>query len=245
MCIKSAMPPTPPNHNALREHFRLTQWLPEPLPPEPFPMLKEWFDEAKTKKVQPNPDAMTLATVDADGQPQARIVLCRGVNVEQGSIRFYTNYTSAKGRAISNTGKAAVVFHWDALDRQVRLEGVVVRAPIAESDAYFAKRPWEKKIGAWSSMQSQPLESREEMLDRVEAVVEKLGLSPDELLERGNELNIPRPEHWGGYDIFTNRVELWLGGTGRVHDRAVWTRALVCGQDAMCATEWMATRLQP
>ena len=122
--------------------FGMDQSLPDPLPAEPFTLFRAWFDEAQTLKAQPNPNAMYLATVDESGTPSARTVLCKGIDPEQGYVVFYTNYTSRKGQALDATGIASVLFHWDALDKQVRIEGRVVKSPPEESDAYFASRHW-------------------------------------------------------------------------------------------------------
>ncbi len=233
---------------ALLAKFAIGKLLPEPLPTEPFTIAKEWFDRAHREKVQPNPNAMTLATVDADGKPSARIVLCKTFEAQRGYLVFFTNYESRKGAALVAHPRAAAVMHWDALDLQVRFEGPVVRAPAAESDAYFATRGWQNRLGAWSSAQSQPIESRAAMVERVGAAMEKLGLSATDLLFKGNGVSIPRPPHWGGFRLWPERVELWQGGTGRVHDRAAWTRSVtpLGGSEGECTTGgWSATRLQP
>jgi len=234
--------------STLLAKFAIGKLLPEPLPSEPMTMAKEWFDRAHQEKVQPNPNAMTLATVDADGTPSARIVLCKMFEAVRGYLVFFTNYEGRKGAALAAHPRAAAVMHWDALDLQVRFEGPVVRAPAAESDAYFATRGWQNRLGAWSSAQSQPIESRAAMVERVGVAMEKLGLSATDLLLEGNVVSIPRPPHWGGFRLWPERVELWQGGTGRVHDRAAWTRSVspVAGMDGECvAGGWSGTRLQP
>lgn len=231
---------------ALLAKFAIGKLLPEPLPTEPFTIAKEWFDRAHREKVQPNPNAMTLATVDADGKPSARIVLCKTFNAQPGFLVFFTNYESRKGAALAACPRAAAVMHWDTLDLQIRYEGPVVRATAAESDAYFASRGWQNRLGAWASAQSQPIESRAAMVERVGAAMEKLGLSATDLLFKGNGVSIPRPPHWGGFRLWPERVELWQGGTGRVHDRAAWTREVTPTEGAECRTGvWSATRLQP
>jgi pyridoxamine 5'-phosphate oxidase len=120
-----------------------------------------------------------------------------------------------------------------------------MQAPAAQSDAYFAGRPWESRLGAWSSDQSRPITGRQALVDKVRAAIEHLKLDPAEILAKGNAIHIPRPPHWGGWNVTAERVELWLGGTGRVHDRAVWTRAVCQRGDECDATEWAFTRLQP
>ena len=225
--------------------FAPSQSLPDQLPGDPLPIFKAWFDEAQAKKVQPNANAMTLATVDSDGRPSARVVLCRDIDTALGTVAFYTNYESRKGVAMSANPRAALVFWWDALDRQIRVEGRVTRCSEAESDAYFRKRPWESRLGAWASAQSRPLPSRELLLVQIVQTVERLGLSLPDLLERGDEVEIPRPPNWGGYRVWIERLELWLGGPGRLHDRAEWVRELRAAGEAFTAGPWSGTRLQP
>ena len=144
-----------------REH------LPDPLPAEPLELAARWLAEATAGKVQPNPNAMVLATVDAAGQPSARVVLCKQLEPVPGSLTFYTNYESRKGRELQQQPRAAVVMHWDALHRQVRVEGRITRVSADESDNYFATRNWQSRLGAWASQQSQPIASRAELLRKV------------------------------------------------------------------------------
>lgn len=218
----------------------IAQNLPDPLPGDPFPLFQSWFDEARERKVQPNPNAMSLATIDADGTPSCRVVLCKYVRPDLNCIVFFTNYHGRKGRALEANRKAAVCFHWDVLDRQVRMEGVVTRSPVAESDGYFATRPLESQIGAWASDQSEPIGSREELFEKAAMAVARFCEAP----------SIPRPEHWGGYRLWVSRMEFWVGGVGRMHDRAGWTRPLAPGNVEGVAgfvpsAGWSATRLQP
>lgn len=217
--------------------------LPEPLPSEPFGLFAGWFDEACGRGVTANPNAFTLATVDPNGHPSARIVLCKGVDPVGGSISFFTNYTSRKSQAIEAHPRAAAVFFWDALDRQARLEGPVAKVPEAESEAYFASRPWQSRVGAWASEQSRPIASRGAMLERVAAAMRRFGIDPANPPADGASVAVPRPAHWGGWRLVADRVELWLSGAGRVHDRAVWTRRL--DGDRRVTGAWTSTRLQP
>jgi pyridoxamine 5'-phosphate oxidase len=224
--------------------------LPTPLPVKPFELFKQWFSEETAANRTPNPNAMSLATIDPDGTPSCRIVLCRGINVDKGYVILYTNYQGRKGRALLANPRAAISMHFDHSDRQVRIEGFVVQSPAAESDAYFQSRRWESRLAAWMSNQSQPIQSREELLGRAGSVMEKLKLNPAELLERGNDVFIPRPPHWGGFRLYAKAIELWLGGPGRLHDRAVWRREIpLCGSweqaDAAAAADWSGSRLQP
>jgi pyridoxamine 5'-phosphate oxidase len=213
----------------------MSELLPEILPDDPLPLLAQWLSEALEKKLTPNPDAITLATVNERRDPVARIVLCRGLNAQAGYLVFYTNYLSDKGRQLATRYRAAAVFHWDALGRQARVTGSVLRSPPEESDAYFASRPRESCIGAWASDQSRPIGSRAELLQKVAAAEERF---------RGSD-DVPRPEHWGGYRLWFDTVELWMQGPARVHDRARWSRMLQAHGDHFHASAWRATRLQP
>ncbi|MFG0274066.1 MAG: pyridoxamine 5'-phosphate oxidase [Phycisphaerales bacterium] len=223
------------------ERFIIDHALPDDLPANPVEVLEAWLAEAAEKAVQPNPNAMTLATVDEQGRPDARIVLCKGIDVDAGTVTFYTNRTSRKGRELGATPRAALVFFWDTLDRQVRVEGPVTHASDAESDAYFQSRHWQSRLGASASDQSQPIESREALLEKVMMKAMELGID----LDNPEKAEIPRPEHWGGYRVWAERVELWISGPGRVHDRAAWTRTLAPDGDAWTGGAWSSTRLQP
>lgn len=219
--------------------------LPDPLPESPFPLFKAWFDEVQDHPVSPNPNAMTLATVGPGGLPSARVVLCKGLDPDAGTVTFFTNTRSQKGREIAENPSVAAVFHWDHLQRQVRLEGRAEPVSDAEADAYFATRAWESRIGAWASDQSEPLESREALLNQAAARILELDLDLGAAV-RGDPVNIPRPSHWGGYRLVAERVELWVGGAGRMHDRAAWERG---GSPGVClgvrGSVWAGVRLQP
>lgn len=223
--------------------FSIEATLGDPLPADPLAIWKEWFDEAREKKVQPNPNAMTLATIEPDGSPSARIVLCKGMNLaaDAGYIVFYTNYDGRKGKALAANPRAALVFHWDDLDKQVRIEGPVVKSPDAESDAYYASRPLESRLGAWASKQSQPIESRDKLLEQVVEVMQRFSVD----VFSDTPPPIPRPPFWGGFRVWAQAVEVWLGGPGRLHDRARWTRSLTPGAIGFTPGPWSATRLQP
>jgi pyridoxamine 5'-phosphate oxidase len=214
--------------------------LPDDLPSDPMPTLKQWFDEAAQKNIQPNPNAMSIATVDPDGLPSTRIVLCKKFLVEPGVLVFFTNRQSDKGRALAARPRIAAGFFWDALDRQAVVEGPVLPSPDDESDAYFAERPLESRLAAWASEQSRPVESRQRMLEKVRETWERFGVGEDD-----EEADIPRPPHWGGFRIWAQRVQLWVSGPGRLHDRAEWTRDLTQAADAFNASPWRSTRLQP
>lgn len=232
----------PPSNADQSDAFAIGQQLPETLPENPFGLFKEWWDEAHAQRVQPNPHAMCLATIDQDGTPSARMVLCKGMNLDPaaGYLVFYTNRTSRKGVALEANPKAALLFHWDDLDRQVRFEGRIVRSPDSESDAYFASRPLESRIGAWCSDQSKPIESRDALLGKVAMTIMQLGVQIDD-----DKAVVPRPKHWGGYRVWISAAELWVGGPGRVHDRARWERTLTPNGDGFIPAPFSATRLQP
>ncbi len=176
---------------------------------DPFAIARRWLDEARTQ--EPNdPDAAALATIDADGLPNVRVVLMRGF--EPDAFVFYTNRDSAKGRELDGAGKAAFVIHWKSLRRQIRARGPVSRVGDALADAYFESRPSQSRIGAWASQQSRPLASREAMLAEVDRLSAELGAAP------------PRPPYWGGYRIHPVEIEFWADGAYRLHDRFRWTR---------------------
>jgi pyridoxamine 5'-phosphate oxidase len=225
--------------------------LPEPLPPEPMGVFMEWLTLATSQRTQPNPNAMTLATVDASGQPSARVVLARRVDVDRGYVVFFTNYKSRKGQEIGvgAGGKVALCFHWDQLDRQVRIEGLATLCPAAESDAYFGSRPVLSRIAAWASDQSEAIESRAALLAKNDAAEERFGWSAAADAAARARLVVPRPGHWGGYRVWASRVELWRGHTNRLHDRAVYERTLtpasVDGVAGFIGGAWGVRRLQP
>lgn len=220
--------------------------LPETLPAEPLALVARWLADATGLAAQPNPNAMTLATVDARGQPSARIVLCKEIVAEPGYLTFYSNYRSRKGLELAANPRAAAVMHWDAMHRQVRITGPVVEADAATSDAYFASRHWQSRLGAWASEQSAPVTSRATLWRQVESVAERFHLpAPTDEQQSDPRVAIPRPPHWGGYHLWAETVELWAEGRARIHDRALWSRALTPHSGAFSAEPWTATRLQP
>jgi pyridoxamine 5'-phosphate oxidase len=225
-----------------------TELLPEPLPAEPLTLVTRWLAQAEAAAIQPNPNAMVLATSTREGHPSARVVLCKDIVPEPGYIVFYTNYLSAKGRALQENPRAAAVMHWDALHRQVRIEGSVVLAPDSDSDAYFGSRAWQSRIGAWASKQSEPIGSRTQLLEAVEKTARRFGAptpgSPG--AHDSLQVTVPRPPHWGGYRLWADAVELWVQGAARIHDRARWQRTLrPLPQGGFQPAAWVATRLQP
>jgi pyridoxamine 5'-phosphate oxidase len=191
---------------------------------DPIRQFAVWYDAAVAAGV-PEPEAMTLSTATQDGRPSARIVLLRGFD-ERGFC-FFSNYTSHKGRELAENPRAALTFHWAALERQVRIEGRVEQTTAAESDAYFQSRPSTSRIGAWSSPQSEVIPDRatlEELFARYRA-------------EHPDDTAIPRPSHWGGYRLVPERIEFWQGRPSRLHDRLLFCRNLAKG--------WSIARLAP
>jgi len=167
--------------------------------------------EGTDRTLLPEPHAVALATVGADGGPSARIVLLKGLD-DRGFV-FYTNQTSRKGREIARHARVALVFHWQPLERQVRVEGTAEGVSDAEADAYFATRSRDSQIGAWASLQSEPLASDAVLYERVR-----------EMERRFEGREVPRPAHWGGYRVIPSRIEFWHGRPHRLHERRVFER---------------------
>lgn len=227
------------------------QGLPDPLPPDPLQVAEKWLRQAWDDQVQPNPNSMVLATAGTGGQPAARVVLCKDIVLPAGYLVFYTNYASRKGRELAASPRASALFHWDALQRQVRVEGFVLKSPESESDDYFASRPWQSRLGAWASEQSRPIGTRAQLLEQLRAAGRRFDtppVGPDEREEdAGEAVDVPRPPHWGGYRLWAEMVELWVEGPYRIHDRAQWTRTLTPVGDGHLfhASPWHVQRLQP
>jgi pyridoxamine 5'-phosphate oxidase len=176
---------------------------------DPIAQFAAWWERAEAEV--PLPDAMTLATVDASGAPDARMVLLKGFGAD--GFRFFSNHESAKADQLGANARASLILYWRELDRQVRIRGPVERLDDAESDAYFATRPRDSQLGAWASPQSRPLADRAELEERLREVEERFG-----------EGEVPRPPHWGGYLVRHEELEFWQGQVGRLHDRFRYVR---------------------
>lgn len=189
---------------------------------DPFEQFDKWLNEALASDL-PEPTAMTLSTVAADGRPSSRVVLLKGF--DKNGFVFFTNYQSRKGRELDANPVAAVNFFWPELERQVNVSGAVTKISGEESDEYFASRPYTSRIGAWASNQSEPIESRTEIMKRAAVMAAKHPLG-----------HVPRPPHWGGFRLAPDRFEFWQGRPSRLHDRIVY---------ALSESGWMLSRLSP
>ena len=205
----------------LRTDYKLASLDEGDVSASPFTQFDKWFGEAMSAEL-PEPNAMTLATCDASGRPSARVVLIKGVD-ERGLV-FFTNYQSRKGQDLAVNNRAALLFFWPELERQIRIEGRVETVSAADSDAYYQSRPVLSRIGAWASPQSQILDSRTALEARFAAFSAEHGDNP------------PRPAHWGGYRVVPSFFEFWQGRRSRLHDRICYR--LVDGK-------WKLERLAP
>ncbi|KGM47684.1 pyridoxamine 5'-phosphate oxidase [Pseudooceanicola atlanticus] len=190
---------------------------------DPFQIVRTWLAEAEDQEIN-DPNAIALSTVDAEGLPNARMVLLK--DIEDGAFVFYTNYESAKAQEIEATGKAAFVMHWKSLRRQVRVRGLVTREDGMQADDYYRSRSLKSRLGAWASKQSRPLSSRTALMAEVAKVTAREGTDP------------ARPPFWGGFRITPVEIEFWADGAFRLHDRFRWTRN-------SAKEPWSVTRLNP
>jgi pyridoxamine 5'-phosphate oxidase len=215
-------PNTIPNLSELRVEYQQQTLLESDVDPDPVRQLILWLNQAIAANVN-EPTAMVLATSTSEGQPSARVVLCKGI--KNGKIIFFTNYQSSKGKLLAENPRAALVFFWPELERQVRVEGEITQIAEADSDAYFTSRPFRSKLGASVSQQSEVIPSRE-ILETQLAELEK----------KYADGNVPRPLHWGGYALMPNRFEFWQGRRSRLHDRIEYVRS---------GDKWKIQRLAP
>lgn len=205
----------------IRQTYQKFELLESSAAADPYEQFDQWFQQAMRSEV-PEPTAMTLATADAQARPSARTILLKGYD-RQGFV-FFTNYESRKGQELAANPQASLLFFWEPLERQVRIEGRVSRIPAAESDAYYNSRPLGSRIGAWASPQSRPID-HDDLADRVRKLTTQLGDHPE------------RPPFWGGFCLHAERVEFWQGRPSRLHDRLVYTLA---GDGT-----WTITRIAP
>jgi pyridoxamine 5'-phosphate oxidase len=209
------------NVSDLRQEYMRAGLLETQADPDPLRQFDIWLREAVQAGL-PLPNAMTLATVDAAGAPDARIVLLKGL--EHGGFAFYTNYRSRKARELEARPAACLVFQWSELERQVRIEGAVEKVSAAESDAYYLSRPLGARLSAWASAQSETVSSRKVLEAAMSEAGKRFGDAP------------PRPPHWGGYRVAPRQIEFWQGRADRLHDRLRYTRA---------GAAWRIERLAP
>lgn len=208
----------------LRKDYTLQDLNETEVNPNPFVQFKKWFDQALSSNI-PEPNAMTVATTTTQGKPSARMVLLKDFD-ERGFV-FYTNYNSQKGQELAENPQASLVFWWAELERQVRIFGRVEKVSDAESDKYFYSRPFNSRLGAWVSNQSEVIESREVLEQRLQQLTEKY-----------QNQDIPRPSHWGGIRVIPREIEFWQGRSSRLHDRLVYTRNRI-------DDSWKIQRLSP
>ena len=177
---------------------------------DPFKLFEKWFEEAKTKEIN-DPNALALGTATKEGIPSVRMVLLKGF--DKNGFVFYTNLNSQKGNEIKDNPNATMCFHWKSLLRQIRITGTLKQVDDKVADDYYSSRAYESRIGAWASKQSSVLKSRKELLDNLESFKKKYN----------DEKNVPRPNHWSGWNLKPLSIEFWLDGDNRIHERLKYT----------------------
>ena len=188
----------------------------------PFSQFTSWWDEAVQSEID-EVNAMTLSTITNEGRPSSRIVLLKGFD-SKGFV-FFSNYNSSKAQQISSNSHVSLLFFWKELERQIRIDGVCSKVSAEESDAYFHSRPIGSRLGAWASPQSEKIQDREVLVQRLASVTQEFGVE-----------NVPRPPHWGGYQVVPTRIEFWQGRSNRLHDRILYEQQEL---------SWQISRLAP
>ncbi len=215
----------------LRQDYKLAALDELGVAKNPIDQFSLWFTQAQASNLR-EPNAMTLATADSYGRPSARIVLLKGV--DDRGFTWFTNYHSRKGEQLNSNPNAALVFFWNELERQVRIEGEVTQISAQESDAYFQSRPLSSRLGAWASPQSQVIASRQVLEENEQRFAKQFGIESTS----SNASAMPRPEHWGGYRLTPLTIEFWQGRSSRLHDRLCFTRP-------NSTSTWALNRLAP
>ena len=206
-----------------RKHYTKGQLLASEVPPNPIILFRDWFDEVQSKGKEQETNAMTLSTQQSDGGVASRVVLLKEVS-DKGFV-FYTNYNSSKGQSIKHNNQVCISFFWQSMERQVIIQGTATKLPPEASDQYFQSRPRGSQLGAHVSNQSEAIESRSTLENRLKSLEDQYKNQP-----------IPRPTHWGGYVVSPHSIEFWQGRTNRLHDRLVYKQK---------SSSWVIERLSP
>ena len=209
----------------------------------PLDTLDDWMNEVRESNTQPNPNCMSIATVDSNGSPNSRMVLCKELDTHKGYLTFYTHYYSIKSEELKNNAKCSALFHWDKFGLQARLKGFVKRCSDSKNDDYFSSRDIGSQIAAWTSDQSKEIESLGKMKDSYQEIMNKFQIND---LEEAKEIKVPRPDFWGGYDMWIEEIELWKNQKNRFHDRLKFKRKITIENGKIDAEmNWNSVRIQP